>query len=1643
LRDFAAAVQGDTMIATEQDMKSASMPKPGLLGAARARTQGTAACSLARRRAGVAFLAAVCLAFVAVPSVAFGQAPEAHLLSKTFGAASSTPSDPYPLTDPTDVAVDNSSGPSNGDIYVGNPSADEEQTISISGATGGTFTLSFDGEATEAIPYKSSFTGFNGEDMERPLAALGAIGQGNVSVGEIFQGPNNATITFIGKFAETEVEQMTCDAKGLIGTGASCTVATTVQAAHGNFVEKFSSAGEFLSMFGEDVNKSAVEQARPEAERDVCPAPGHPGDVCQDGSRGTGPGEFVGEGEFEDGLIQPRRLRLSRLYLAVDGSGDLYVGDPGTALITKFDEAGEVLSSWGTNGQLGPFTATLGRETFSGIAIDPASDLFVWGPAGEEVVKSFGSTGTPRSGSFEVAHGPAGLAVDEDDALYPGAAVEPATNDRYLLKLPEGRFVEHLASHCHGEEIEENPCMPLEQFGVGELSDPEDVAVGSGSVVYLANTGAKNVAVFTRQPIEAPGATIEPASEVSYTSAHISGTVNPHGTETTCEFEYVTDVHFKEANGFAGKLFRSEGARREAEEHDGYEPAGYQSCESSPGSGTGAVAVRADLSGLKPGTEYHVRLIARSRLGAQTSSEEQNPMSNSTFDTESVVAPLGSGLEAREVTASSAHFVAEINPDAPEPAPTSVAVEAGFKVRWRFECTPECPREHEAGGGFTGEMRADDTSHEISVEATELQPGTSYEVALVAENAGGPGPEPKATFKTATVAPQIDSTSLVFASSTEAIVAARIRPGGAATTYHVQYIPEAQFLADGEQFGDGALEVAGSSTVGEDDKQHGLDDESHEAQAMLTGLGERTTYRYRFVAHNEVATEMGPAEALYTYVAPVFSGCLNEQLREEDTSKALADCRAYEQVSTEGDTVYQPEVPGKETREGYRQGWYPMQSTPNGEAVSFVAEPASSGRGCGTGNSGNGEGDEYLATRVEGAKRGEGGWSSSDVMPCGAKPETFYEAFSANLSEGILTTANRERPLSPGVETSCNLLYSRAGAEGAYSPLFTSESTSCRQPFYVGGSANGSARVFESSAKQVEGSQEAEGKGHENIYDSASGQLHLVNVLPGGKADPDASVGRLASGEEVNYAAFEGEIVNGVGVHIPSIDTSGAVSSDGSKIFFTNLATGIIYARENPTEGEESASSGGKCAEAETACTVKVSAGAASYQTATPDGRFAYYTEAGRLWRFDSESGTGEALTAAGSEVQGVIGVNQVGADGSYIYFVAAGNLAPGAEVRTCSRPGEGTAKEKEEAEEEAQGEEPSGRGCNLYVLHEGETKLVAVLSPHDQEFDGYSKSQGDWRATLGSRSAELTPDGTHLVFLSTRRLTAYRNAPASGGTCANGGKLLPCPEVYIYDAPGAQVACASCQPAGLPPIAAHGKGGEEPATYVPGDFGSIMHMRRWISADGDRVFFDTAEALLPEDTNGLYDVYEWERAGTGSCTSGSALDGGGCLFLLSGGGSEGRAFFIDSDKSGDNAFFVTRSALLPGQRDERPVLYDARVEGGFVGRPGEVVEPPECLSAEGCKKQPTEPPAKAFPASAAFSGSGNLIAPLEVVKPVEKPVVRKLTRAQQLAKALKACRKDRLKEKRAKCETSARKKYGPKPKKKTRKKATKRGSGR
>jgi hypothetical protein len=436
------------------------------------------------------------------------------------------------------------------------------------------------------------------------------------------------------------------------------------------------------------------------------------------------------------------------------------------------------------------------------------------------------------------------------------------------------------------------------------------------------------------------------------------------------------------------------------------------------------------------------------------------------------------------------------------------------------------------------------------------------------------------------------------------------------------------------------------------------------------------------------------------------------------------------------------------------------------------------------------------------------------------------------------------------------------------------------------------------------------------------------------------------------------------------------------------------------------------------------------------------------LYEYDFEKPEGQRLTdlsvdsahtdPLGADVQGVVGASE---DGTYVYFIADGALAPGAERRICKRPleekpelsehGELTNEverrlEKEQSEED-HGTLPPGRGCNLYVSHSGGAPvLIVALAAADDHLERLGGAQaggsgwlGDWRPSLENRTAEVTADGRHLVFESTQRLTGYDNTALDEQGQDRGV------EVFVFSAEPNErghLDCASCNPTGASaePEDAQGTriGG---GTYLPISM-NPTYLPRWISQDGDRVFFDSSQSLVPGDTNGVQDVYEWEAPGEGSCSAaGASAVNGGCLYLLTGGTSTDYSYFLEADVRGANVFFTHRGE--PGSldaADERTQVFDARVNGGFETAPA------VCATTSTCPASSSEPTTFSSPPTAVLMATG------QVTPPPPSPIKLRTAaqiKAEQLAKALKICRHMRNKSERASCDRIARRRYGTAPK--------------
>lgn len=98
----------------------------------------------------------------------------------------------------------------------------EVQTVTVSSADGGTFTLTYAGQTTAAIAYNATAA-----TVDTRLEALSNIGAGDVAVTGADGGPY--TVTFGGALKNTNVAAMTADATSLTGSGHAVAVTTPTQ----------------------------------------------------------------------------------------------------------------------------------------------------------------------------------------------------------------------------------------------------------------------------------------------------------------------------------------------------------------------------------------------------------------------------------------------------------------------------------------------------------------------------------------------------------------------------------------------------------------------------------------------------------------------------------------------------------------------------------------------------------------------------------------------------------------------------------------------------------------------------------------------------------------------------------------------------------------------------------------------------------------------------------------------------------------------------------------------------------------------------------------------------------------------------------------------------------------------------------------------------------------------------------------------------------------------------------------------------------------------------------------------------------------------------------------------------------------------
>jgi hypothetical protein len=633
---------------------------------------------------------------------------------------------------------------------------------------------------------------------------------------------------------------------------------------------------------------------------------------------------------------------------------------------------------------------------------------------------------------------------------------------------------------------------------------------------------------------------------------------------------------------------------------------------------------------------------------------------------------------------------------------------------------------------------------------------------------------------------------------------------------------------------------------------------------------------------------------LCCFAVAIFLSCVTDAAAEVG-SHSLPDGRAYEQVSP---------VEKNEADIRFNNG---MAAAFDGSGLVFTSDGSFAGQPTGQAQT------SYLS------RRGPDGWTTKGIqMPNGRVfVQNGYSAFSEDLSKGVIrwmedTSAGTFDPNAvPGLN-----LYLRDNGAGSFTLLNGTLSEAGAVKFGWA-SADFEKVGFETTARLTAGAPCTVSAAC--AYEWDHGVLRLASVLPelpAGTGTGVPTTGTIGGGQGAVGSSETGE---------GNVDN--AVSRDGSRVFFSTGTA--VYARENGSystlvSGSERTLLGG------------VSSGPVFFQGAeAAHGNQVIFTtkralvnsdndETNDLYLYDSAKPEGERLTLISEDrnpeapegaavdlgnVSGNVantgGVLARSSELDRVYFVADNQILRG---------------------------EPDLKGPKLYIWDNTGTSpqvhYIGTLSPSDAaDWDGPSV-----RENTRIKPARISASGRYVAFISLAQMT-----PTDQNEQA---------DVYRYDAQTQELTCVSCVADAFP------SEGEVRFDQTRIGANLINHLPRNVS-DSGQVFFQTSRGLVPSDSNGKVDVYEFEN---------------GELSLISGGSGTEDSYFLDASASGNDVFFDTRDRLVGWDEDSKYDAYDARVGGGF---PEPAPSPPPC-EGDSCQPPPVIPNDPS-PASLTFSGPGNV----------------------------------------------------------------------
>ncbi|HSC21500.1 MAG TPA: hypothetical protein VLC07_07210, partial [Solirubrobacterales bacterium] len=678
------------------------------------------------------------------------------------------------------------------------------------------------------------------------------------------------------------------------------------------------------------------------------------------------------------------------------------------------------------------------------------------------------------------------------------------------------------------------------------------------------------------------------------------------------------------------------------------------------------------------------------------------------------------------------------------------------------------------------------------------------------------------------------------------------------------------------------------------------------------------------LASNAEGTTPGPDAWLHTYALPNEGPdtCPNAALRAEQHASFLPECRAYEMVSP-------PDKGGGNVIADTGR----VRAAADGSAVQF-SSLAAFGDAVGTGVA-----VDYESVRSQpGAVDPGNGWSTHAITPPqsggtlrsfpGAGEDSRYDGeFSTDLQRGVVFA---QSPVTEDPETAevTNLYLRtdlRSPGAGSYQeitrcplceetgtplPAPTSAETAlATNPAFAWMSPDSAHIAFESGQPLTADTPPFPGR--VEAYEWDQGTVRLVGRIPGGtatscndetgpacKASTFSVLGRGTGAAQVALTRAPDSVSDGSDGHTRIFFTR-PTKPDGTTLDPTSLG-GRLYMRVDGTETVQLNAS---------ERTKEDTRAPAFYEDASRDGTRVFFqtTQAltdgapladSKFYMYDASKppSAPDNLTLLSGDLAAdtFIGASE---DGSYAYFTA---------------------------------------GNELYAWHDG---ALAHIGP-----EPFRVPVSDYATWSGPRQTQtrITPDGRFFLFntKSGEGLGGYDQTGCPGA----------CNELYLYSAETGKVACVSCNPTGAPATAS----AFDAVRTLNGGALFTFHRNHPLTDDGSKVFFSSGEALVPEDTNGKSDAYEYDVA-TGK------------VQLISSGTSPDDSYFMEASADGSDVFFLTTQKLVGWDRDQAYDLYDARVGGGFP-EPVAVAAPCEGETCRGAAPQPPPPPAT----GSTLAGPGN-----------------------------------------------------------------------